>query len=162
MSDLQAKLGGSLNKIQDSLQQGKQKFQAVQEMGQYKKEIQDISEARSSLILKLGEETYQKIRTGELQDVKLRDYVLEIAKLDSQIYRAQKALEELNQKGATKTCSNCGGTIDSSDKFCGFCGEKQETPAELNGQIELVSCPTCEEQIPANSSFCPCCGSRLA
>lgn len=161
MSNLQTKLGGSINKIQDSLQQGKQKFQTVQEMSQYKKEIQDISAARSSLILKLGEEAYQKIRTGELSDSKLHGYVVEIANLDSQIYQAQKALEELNQKSATKTCTNCGATIDHDDKFCGYCGQKQETATDMNRQAELVICPTCEEQIPANGSFCPCCGSRL-
>ncbi|MCM3568997.1 zinc ribbon domain-containing protein [Neobacillus mesonae] len=162
MSDLQTKLGGGLNKIQDSFQQGKQKLQTVQEMSQFKKEIQDISESRSSLILRLGEEAYRKIRTGELQDSKLREFTADIAKLDSQIYQAQKALDSLNQKGATKTCSNCGGTIDREDKFCGFCGQKQETPASSNDQTELISCPACEEQIPANGSFCPCCGSRLA
>jgi len=162
MSDLQTKLGGSLNKIQDSLQQGKQKLQTVQEMSQFKKEIQDFSETRGSLILKLGEDAYQKIRTGELQDQKLHEYVNEITKLDKQIYHAQKELENLIQKGTARACSNCGGTIDSNDKFCGFCGQKQEIPTTLNSQIELTVCPTCEEQIPVDVHFCQCCGSRSA
>ncbi|MGG1397300.1 zinc ribbon domain-containing protein [Bacillus salipaludis] len=162
MSDLQTKLGGSINKIQDSLQQGKQKLQTAQEISQLKRDIQEISEARSSLILKLGEDTYRRIRTGELQDPNLREYILDIAKLDSQIFKGQKALDVLNQKSQSQACSNCGGTIENGDKFCGHCGQKQEDPHDVNDQTQLLACPTCEEQIPANARFCPCCGSHLA
>lgn len=161
MSDLQTKLGSGLNVLQDSLQQGKQKLQTAQEISQYKKLINDHSEARADLVLKLGEDAYRKIRSGELQDQKLREYFLEIAEIDRRIFNAQKTLEQLNQKSTAGTCSNCGNPITPEDKFCGSCGQKQELPAELNKQVNMGTCPTCEEQIPADANFCACCGSRL-
>lgn len=161
MTDLQTKLGGGLNRIQNSLQQGKQKLKAAQEISQYKREIQEISESRGSLILKLGEDVYRKIRTGELQDSQLHEYFLKIAELDRKIYRAQKSLELISLNSETKTCPHCGATIERGDKFCGSCGRQQEEMLELNKQVERTACPNCEEQIPVNISFCPCCGSHL-
>lgn len=160
MSDLQTRLGGGLNIIQDSLQQGKQKLQTAQEISQYKKEIQDLSESRSDFILKLGEDAYRKIRTGELEDQQLREYLLDIGELDRKIFKAQHALELLNQKNETKTCSNCGAAIENGDKFCGSCGQKQEDQNVLNDQTQLTGCSVCEEQIPVSAKFCPCCGTR--
>lgn len=160
MSDLQTKLGGGINKIQDSLLQGKQKLQTVQEMSQYKKEIQDLSDSRCSLILKLGEMAYRKIRTGELVDSELRDNFLDISELDQKIFKSQNALEILSEKSETCTCSFCGAVIENGDKFCGSCGQKQEEKNMLSNQNELSACPSCEEQIPVSSNFCPCCGCR--
>jgi RNA polymerase subunit RPABC4/transcription elongation factor Spt4 len=160
MSDLQTRLGGGLNKIQDSLQQGKQKLQTAQEISQYKKEIQDLSESRGDLILRLGEDTYRKIRTGEILDNHLREYFLSIAELDRKIFKAQNALEILSQKSETQTCTHCGAIIENGDKFCGSCGQKQEEKNVLTDQTQLAICPACEEQIPTTAKFCPCCGSR--
>ncbi len=160
MSDLQTRLGGGLNKIQDSLQQGKQKLQTAQEISQYKKEIQELSESRSDLLLKLGEDAYRKIRTGELQDNQLREYFLTIAELDRKIFRFQNALEDLSQKTATQTCSQCGAVIENGDKFCGSCGSPQEDKTVQSDPSQMAVCPACEEQIPATANFCPCCGSR--
>ncbi|MEH7107505.1 zinc ribbon domain-containing protein [Bacillus sp. JJ1764] len=161
MSDLQSKLGGGLNILQDSLQQGKQKLQTAQEISQYKKVLNDLSEARANLLLKLGEDTYRKIRSGELQDQTLGEYSQGIAEVDRKIFTSQKTLEQLNQASKEGTCSNCGNSITPDDKFCGSCGQKQETYSELTNQVNMVTCPTCEEQIPADANFCACCGSRL-
>ena len=162
MSDLQTKLGGGLNKLQDSLQQGKQKLQTVQEISQFKKEIQEFSELRSDLILKLGEDTYRKLRLGDLQDPQLHEYFHSIAELDRKIFNTQKSLESLDQKSSTTICTTCGASLSAEDKFCGSCGQKQEERTNLSDQTQLAVCPTCEEQIPADANFCACCGSRLA
>lgn len=161
MSDLQTKLGGGLNMLQDSLQQGKQKLQVVQEISQFKKVINEHSENRASLLLKLGEDAYKKIRSGELQDSQLRDYFLEIAAIDHKIFNAQKTLEQLNQKSNAGSCTHCGSPITPDDKFCGSCGQKQEQTTASEQTTQMVACPTCEEQIPAEAKFCACCGSRM-
>lgn len=161
MSDLQTKLGGGLNKLQDSLQQGKQKLQTAQEISQYKKEIQELLESRCDLILKLGEDTYRKIRANEIQDQQLREYLLDIAQLDVKVFKAEKALDLLIQKNASSTCSSCGTTLNGDDKFCGSCGQKQEERTALTNLAQMVICPTCEEQTPTDATFCSCCGSRL-
>lgn len=160
--DLKEKLGGGLNMLQDSVQQGKQKIQIAQEMSQYRKLIQERSEKRADMLLQLGEDTYQKVRSGEIQDQHLRDYTLKIVELDLQLFKAQEALEQLNRKSATSTCSNCGSEIGVNDKFCGSCGQSQ-TPVSARMESEdLAACPTCNEQVPMNANFCACCGSRLA
>lgn len=94
-------------------------------------------------------------------DHQLREYSLDITKLDSKIYKAQKALEELSKKNEIQTCIHCGAAIEIGDKFCGSCGQKQEDQTVLNNQTVLAICPSCEEPIPAAANFCPCCGSRL-
>ncbi|WP_066067119.1 zinc ribbon domain-containing protein [Neobacillus soli] len=161
MSDLKTKLGGGLNILQDSVQQGKQKLQTAQEISQYRKLVQENSERRANLLLQLGEQTSQKIRTGELKDLQLRDYVLKIAELDRQIFQTQSALEQLNRKSDSWACSKCGSQIGVDDKFCGSCGQQQEPIATGNDTVETAVCPTCEEQVPAQGNFCACCGSRL-
>ncbi|MEH7083023.1 zinc ribbon domain-containing protein [Neobacillus drentensis] len=162
MSDLQTKLGGGLNLLQDSLQQGKQKLQTVQEVSQFKKLIQEHAEKRAELLLHLGEVAYQKIRTGKLESPELGQFFLKIAELDQRIFQAQKALEQLNKKEHAWGCSNCGSQITANDKFCGSCGQRQEQLASGIESMETIVCSTCEEQVPSQASFCACCGSRLA
>lgn len=162
MSDLQTKIGGGLNILQDSLQQGKQKLQTVQEISQLKKLIQENDEKRANLIFQLGEDTYRKIRSGELQDPQLRKYFLEIAEIDRNIFQGQASLEQIKQKADTRECSNCGASIGADDKFCGVCGQQQAEPLLLKDSSQLATCPTCEQSIPLQAKFCPCCGSRLS
>ncbi|MEH7305121.1 zinc ribbon domain-containing protein [Neobacillus drentensis] len=161
MSDLQTKLGGGLNLLQDSLQQGKQKLQTVQEVSQLKKLIQEHSEKRAELLLHLGEETYQRIRSGKLENPELGQFFVKIAELDQRIFQAQKGLEQINKKEHAWGCSNCGSPITANDKFCGSCGQRQEHLASSTESLDTIACSTCEEHVPAQASFCACCGSRL-
>lgn len=162
VSDLQSKLGGGLNLLQDSLQQGKQKLQTVQEVSQLKRLIQEHAEKRADLLLKLGEQTYQQIRTGQLEVPELSEFQLKIAEQDQRIFQAQKALEQLNKKASTSACANCGTALNENDKFCGSCGQRQEQAASSMDSIETVVCPTCQEHTPTQAAYCACCGSRLA
>jgi hypothetical protein len=98
VSDLQTKLGDSLHLLQDSLKQGKQEPHTVQEASQFKRLIQETSERRAEMLLQLGEQTYQKIRTGNLENPELGQFFLQIAELDQRIFLAQKALEQINMK----------------------------------------------------------------
>ena len=54
---------------------------------------------------------------------------------------------------STKTCTNCGTSIDNNAKFCPNCGEKAST-----GQ---AFCPECGKEISANAKFCMNCGHKL-
>lgn len=161
MSELQAKLGGGLNKIQDSLQQGKQKIQTAQEIGQYRKIIQESGSIRGQALMQLGEEVYRKIRSGELHSENFSSSISSITESDVKIYQAQSAISLLNQKsGVEHACSTCGTAVTEADKFCGSCG----SPVEISVQEEAAEtavCPSCEQQIPAHASFCTCCGTHL-
>ncbi|WP_100401601.1 zinc ribbon domain-containing protein [Bacillus sp. FJAT-42315] len=160
MSDLQTKLGGGLNKIQDGLQFGKQKIQIVQEVSQLKKLIQESNLERNELLIQLGEEVYKKIRMKELSNENWSTKVAALSIVDLKIYQAQQAITEINKASVQQNaCPNCQNPITSEDKFCGSCGTKveQEKPVD---NIETVDCTICEEQIPISSKFCPCCGTQ--
>jgi hypothetical protein len=162
MSDLQSKLGGGLNRIQDSLQQGKQKLHTVQEMNQYKRVIQESSEKRAEIIIKLGEVVYKKIRSGEIEDADFKTIIQDVIKLDQLVYRAEVELEKLQEKSINNfSCPSCNTPILPGDKFCGACGSKvEEAKGEEN--VEKAPCPACEEQVPVHATFCGCCGNHLA
>ncbi|RFU61117.1 zinc ribbon domain-containing protein [Peribacillus glennii] len=161
MSDLQTKLGGGLNILQDSLQQGKQKLQTAQEISQLKRKLQDASEQRSAQLLKLAEETYKMVRQGSIQEEAIVQQAQPILSLDVQIYQINQALEEINQQNANgQSCSSCGSSVTDQDKFCGSCGSpvlRQAAAAiEYDGK-----CGTCHAGMPVNAEFCGCCGVKV-
>lgn len=162
MSDLQAKLGGGLNKLQGSIQQGKQKLQNVQEIMQLKRVIQESATKRAEYIAQLGESVYLKMRKGEIQDEALSSLVSDIAEYDIKMFQAQVAVEQLSeQPSAGYACPSCNGLISEHDKFCGSCG----TPVEkvtVKAEVEKTPCPTCEVEIPVTANFCNCCGTKVA
>lgn len=55
---------------------------------------------------------------------------------------------KIPSKTATKTCKNCGASIDKNNKFCPECGFREE----------VKECLGCHAIISANSKFCPECG----
>lgn len=162
MSDLQSTLGSGLNKIQDSLQHGKQKIQTAQEVSQYKKVLYEAGTERGELLLKLGETVYQMVRNGSLQHDEFRKYQQPITELDQKMFQAQQAIALLNAKNAEQhVCSGCGTVVTDLDKFCGSCGARVELPEEKPAQ-EMKACLSCEEMIPEEAQFCTCCGIHLA
>lgn len=162
MSDLQTKLGGGLNILQDGLQQGKQKLQNVQEASQLKKNLQETSEQRASLMIKLGEEAYKMVRRGSLLDDKLVQMSLPLLNLDVQAYQVQQALEELHKaSGDGPVCKNCGNQVTELDKFCGSCGSQVENEAAATVESG-VQCEKCNANVPHDANFCGCCGTNLA
>ncbi|NHC42837.1 zinc ribbon domain-containing protein [Bacillus sp. MM2020_1] len=64
------------------------------------------------------------MQSGNLQDQQLREYALKLQNWTFTSSR-HKALEQLNRKSASWTCSNCGNEIGTNDKFCGSCGQQQ-------------------------------------
>jgi membrane protease subunit (stomatin/prohibitin family) len=160
VSDIQTKIGGGLNKLQGSLQQGKQKLQTVQEISQYRKVIQENGEKRASIILALGEAAFKKMRAGELQDVELHELTQKVLQFDQEIFKAQKAVEKLARQAKQENgCPSCGATVTENDKFCGSCGQKVEAVNELVDE-ETEQCRVCEEEIPVSSKYCICCGTQ--
>lgn len=161
MSELQTKLGGGLNMLQGSLQQGKQKLQIAQEISQQKKLINENAEKKAELLLKMGEMVYKKIRTGEIADGQLDTVAKEIIQFDQRIYQSQQTLAQLNMSSQQRqSCTSCGGPITTDDKFCGACGQKVEH-AQATTRIETEACPVCEADVPVNTAFCVCCGNQM-
>ncbi|MED2975026.1 zinc ribbon domain-containing protein [Fictibacillus sp. B-59209] len=160
MSDLQAKLGDGLTKIQGSLQQGKQKLHTAQEVGQLRKTGAEASAKRLELIVGLGEEVYSLIRKGEFVPAHLSRMAEEIQVQDTAIFQVNRTIEELNRKNTDGgySCS-CGAPVSSADKFCGSCGKPVVIPNQNSEQYTL-QCRTCSEMIPSGSEYCGCCGNK--
>lgn len=159
---MQSRFGEGLNKLQDSLQQGKQKLHTAQEMNQFKKVINETSEKRAEIILKLGEMVYKKIRLQEISDPELTKLSQDLFQFDQQIFRTEVELGKRTEKSNQHqhACSNCHNQILLGDKFCGSCGFKvEEVP--VSEIIETKTCSICEEQVPVSAIFCGCCGSHL-
>ncbi|KYD05519.1 zinc ribbon domain-containing protein [Heyndrickxia sporothermodurans] len=161
MSDLQTKLGGGMNILQDSLQQGKQKLQTAQEISQLKKLVQENMTKRAELILQLGESVYRLHREGEIIQSEFSDITQSIVALDKMIFNAQKSIELQSKKNQIAHKCQCGASISENDKFCGVCGTKVEIQSEVDLGSTIV-CQSCEEEIPETSSFCKCCGMKVA
>lgn len=160
MNDLQSKLGGGLNKIQDSLQQGKQKLQTVQEISQQKKIIQDASSKRALLLIQAGEEVYRKVRNGDIQNEELKERFNLLIELDQRIYGAQQMITSLNQANSdSMSCTGCGSAVTANDKFCGSCGTQVVIPN--SEELDTKVCHTCDQSVPANTQFCNCCGTKF-
>jgi hypothetical protein len=65
--DLQTKLSGGVTKIQQSIEQGKQKLQIAQEINKCRN-MEETAGKRTEELIKLGEAVYRKIRLGEIED----------------------------------------------------------------------------------------------
>ena len=156
---IQTKIGGGLNKLQDTIQTGKQKMQVVQETSQVKTEMEQMRQERMKLIIQLGNDIHLKIRKGLEKDENLLQLSGLVERLDKEIYAKAKQLEQLKAQQASDTasCSGCKNPIHPTDKFCGHCGEavaQQQTSEDL----VLRTCKNCETNITESAAFCPCCG----
>ncbi len=161
MSDLQTKLGGGINKLQDSLQQGKQKLQVAQEVSQIKKQLQTRLDERGTKIFKLGEELYKKIRNQEIHDDTLIESSNAIFQLDQEIYLLQEQLEEKNRTANNnESCPNCQAPVGVNDRFCGGCGSPVAVAQKVHE--ETAACPVCDVQVPVSANYCGCCGNKTS
>ncbi|ARK32568.1 zinc ribbon domain-containing protein [Halalkalibacter krulwichiae] len=158
----QSKLGEGLSKFQGGIEQGKQKLQVAQEVSRLKKEIQETSVRKSKILLELGLRTYQKIRTGEIDDEELVELTKNVYGFDQHLYASSRKVAELNKKEeeSGSVCPSCE-TVNSADaKFCGGCGTKVERAAAVES-VEGTACVRCEETVPEEAQFCSCCGVKV-
>ncbi|MBH9968185.1 double zinc ribbon domain-containing protein [[Bacillus] enclensis] len=160
MSEFQTKIGGGLNKLQGSLQQGKQKLQTAQETSQYRKVVSDEAQKRVQLIIDLGELAYLKVRSNQLDDDEMRKSVEAIVSHDKEVFKAKKMISLLTARSANSETCSCGSPITSDMKYCGSCGQKVEIMPE-SSEAER-ECGYCEQMIPVSAQFCTCCGRKQA
>ncbi|MGK7376377.1 zinc ribbon domain-containing protein [Planococcus sp. 1R117A] len=161
MSEFQNKVGGGLNMIQGSLQQGKQKLQTAQEISQIEQTLSSLRQKRHELIVSLGNKVHKKVRLYELKDIDFSGISADIEALDKKIYHQAKVAADLKATNENMyICTSCNSEVMPSDRFCGSCG----TPVIIPETIEeiLKTCKQCEEDIPNSASFCPCCGHATA
>ncbi|MCY9692061.1 zinc ribbon domain-containing protein [Paenibacillus alginolyticus] len=160
MSDIQTKLGDGLSMLKGGIQQGKQKLQQVQEISELRKKVKDANLKKTKILLDMGQQAFQLVREGSLQDEKIKKLSEAIVQLDKTIYQANLKIQEISEISVdSKTCE-CGTQIHASDKFCGSCGKKVTVP-EVVVNAEQTTCPACQEQISVTSKFCNCCGTRM-
>ena len=55
------------------------------------------------------------------------------------------------------TCTQCGASLDSSQKFCSECGAKVKPQEEDKPRF----CTNCGSPLDASTAFCTECGSRV-
>lgn len=162
-NQLHSKLGEGLFKVQGGIEQGKQKLQVSQEVSRLKREVSEASTAKSKILLEVGQLTYKKMRTGEVNDEELKGVTNRLLSLDHTIYQATFKIHELNAREGTDngiTCPNCEMENDEHAKFCGGCGDRIEKKV-VSEEVDFAHCDTCEEAIPKSSNFCPCCGMKV-
>ncbi len=158
MSDLQTKIGGGISKIQDGLQQGKNKLQTAQEVSQLRKTASDAATNRAKIIKQLGEMAYRLVRKGEVQHTELNEQAERVIQYDLELYHANRELEiQLRKESSGQTCE-CGAAISEEDTFCGSCGNKVQVPETPS--LPTIPCAKCQEDIPEGAQFCGCCGTK--
>lgn len=147
------------SKIQKGIQEGKSKIQTSQEIMSLKDKVRENQEKRTSLILPLGELTYEKVRNNQLKDEIFNPIAEEILKLDKNIFNLLKTIEEKTKEERYLTCE-CGNILSTEDKFCKNCGKKVESiTSEDDG--ERILCSRCGTEIPVTSKYCSCCGIKI-
>lgn len=157
MNEVENKLGGSLNKIQDSLQQGKQKLQNAQEMNQLHSSQIKLREKRFEQVVKIGELTLQDLHTGRSSLERIHELKDSIREIDQQIYMHGQKLEDFRKQHTDGfSCPKCGNTVSEQDKFCGSCGERVVIPVNQEVTKECIVCST---QVVEEALYCPCCGN---
>ncbi|RSL35379.1 zinc ribbon domain-containing protein [Salibacterium salarium] len=159
MSDIQTKIGGGVNKLQDSIKSGKQKLQNAQEVSQHRRIVQEASEKRSMEIHKIGEIIYKRNRLEEETDSELHANIAKIKELDIIMYQAQQKIEEFQQQEVEgRVCPECHTSVSEVDKFCGSCGTEIPMPTPTDDKTK--ECHSCEQEIVATAAFCTCCGTK--
>lgn len=157
---LPSKLGEGLSKIQGGFEQGKQKLQVVQEITKLKRSINELSVEKSKVLLRLGQLTYYKLRSGELADTELQELSSSIMALDRESYQISKKITELSNSNPDQLiCNHCGTSNGLNDKFCGGCGKKIEIKMDID-QTTASDCMACGQLVPDEANYCPCCGIR--
>ena len=96
---------------------------------------EDYTDLRSRLLIQAA----ATLETEEKQD----------AEIDIRLEEAIRARRE--QLATHLTCSQCGGTMDASDRFCRSCGQPLDNV-----------CPTCNRKVKPKDLFCSSCGTALA
>ncbi|CKE56224.1 zinc ribbon domain-containing protein [Bacillus cereus group sp. MYBK77-1] len=158
MSDLQSKFGSGMNKLQEGIEQGKMKLQVAQEVAQLKKITQEKLQAKTEILLELGQMAYMQLRNDEVRVDVLKNIIEPVQELDVAIYNTRKQIANLQNQGQKGQCS-CGGPLSVNDKFCGQCGKENELLLQSKN-AENESCTSCGEQIATEATFCPVCGMK--
>jgi predicted RNA-binding Zn-ribbon protein involved in translation (DUF1610 family) len=99
---------------------------------------------------KISEEDYTGLRLTLLAQAAtaLEAQEKQDAELDARLEQAIRLRRE--KQSASRVCSQCGVTLDASDRFCRACGK----------QVEFT-CPNCGGMLQPNDSFCNSCGIPL-
>ncbi|TMN21370.1 zinc ribbon domain-containing protein [Lentibacillus cibarius] len=121
-----------------------------------KQQIDELTTAKSKLLIELGQEVYMAYRLDDKITPIVEEKGEAIRELDVKLY------DLLKEKGKTKsegpTCS-CGALLTKDDLFCPECGKKVKW---VDNTAEMVVCQSCAKEVPADADFCPVCGMKMA
>ncbi len=157
MSNIQNKIGMGMFKIQEGIDKGKNKVDALRDIAVLNKTIEEISAKKLEKIIEIGLITNQKIRQGTIYDEELLELSNIVSGFDYNLYKNRMEIEEINIKNKGNTCE-CGNEIGKNVKFCNRCGKKV-----INVEEEriYITCNNCEVDIANLANYCPCCGIKI-
>ncbi|MCL6573712.1 MAG: zinc ribbon domain-containing protein [Bacillus sp. (in: Bacteria)] len=159
MPELQDKIGSGLIKIQDGIETGKKKLESSRKVYSLNKELGEAGEAKGKLYFKMGQQAYNLLRTGNIQDDLLKNLGNEMMELDKKIWQLTEELSQFSMKTVEKSCPKCGQKITGDGKFCSFCGNMMED--QLQKEEVGQPCVQCNTAVPVQAQFCPCCGRAI-
>lgn len=160
MANIQSKFGEGLSKIQEGIDQGKQKLQVTQEINQLRRGMKEAVSEKGRYISELGLLAHQYIREGQLSDPKFLELAEKVLEKDREIYRNQAMITELTKNNNDKVLCECGAALKPTDKFCGSCGK--EVAAKMENELETIECSNCNENVPVDAKYCGCCGMKIS
>ncbi|QKY69960.1 zinc ribbon domain-containing protein [Lentibacillus sp. CBA3610] len=122
-----------------------------------KQQVNELTEAKSKLLIELGQEVYLAYRRGEDIESVVANKGSSIKDLDSKIYSLLQETK-LNRENVME-CS-CGAPLSEEDVFCPECGKKTDMP-DSREQNQMTMCYVCENEVPAEADYCQACGAKM-
>ncbi len=88
------------------------------------------------------------------------------SKTEEQTKEKKLMIQADKPKAKMDNCPKCGEMIDTSSKFCPFCGAKIEITTINIPTADYVKkypdkCPKCKKKLETENQFCPFCGNKL-
>ncbi|SDQ24673.1 Double zinc ribbon [Virgibacillus subterraneus] len=121
-----------------------------------KRTVQDLTAAKTKVLVELGQEVYLAYRRGDKFTSILDEKGELLKELDKKIHSiiSQKKPEAVDMM----ECS-CGAALTEDDLFCQQCGKKTDMP-DIDYE-ETSLCYRCDNEVPANAKYCNVCGVKI-
>ncbi|MBP1948002.1 zinc ribbon domain-containing protein [Virgibacillus litoralis] len=121
-----------------------------------KRTVQDLTAAKTKVLVELGQEVYLAYRRGDKFTSILVEKGEFLKDLDKKIHSAIEQKEP--EPGDMMECS-CGAVLTEDDLFCQQCGKKADVPNIQQQKTTL--CYHCDNEVPADANYCNVCGVRM-
>ena len=121
-------------KAKETYKEASQKTGELAKEAKLRMKMNENKSAINSLYQEIGKKVYEKHVKSEAIDIKteLEEECTKIDVLSAEIETCLKQIRELKDK---KQCPKCFKEIDLDDKFCNYCGAKQEDTEAKEAEV---------------------------